>query len=43
VDMMLIYFGVYADWEIACAMCGKPNAKTNAAAPVVAGQKFTLK
>ncbi|KAM3073620.1 hypothetical protein ACMFMG_004496 [Clarireedia jacksonii] len=27
----------------ACAMCGKPNAKTNAAAPVVAGQKFTLK
>ncbi|PQE10876.1 Cript family protein [Rutstroemia sp. NJR-2017a BBW] len=27
----------------ACAMCGKPNAKTNAAAPVIAGQKFTLK
>ncbi|PFH58797.1 hypothetical protein XA68_13189 [Ophiocordyceps unilateralis] len=27
----------------ACAMCGKPNKKTSTKAPVVAGQKFTLK
>ncbi|PHH70572.1 hypothetical protein CDD80_5932 [Ophiocordyceps camponoti-rufipedis] len=27
----------------ACAMCGKPNKKTTSKAPVVAGQKFTLK
>ena len=28
---------------LACAMCGKPNSKTTDAAPVIAGQKFTLK
>ncbi|TVY38353.1 hypothetical protein LOCC1_G006177 [Lachnellula occidentalis] len=27
----------------ACAMCGKTNSKSTAAAPVIAGQKFTLK
>ncbi|TVY80929.1 Cysteine-rich PDZ-binding protein [Lachnellula suecica] len=27
----------------ACAMCGKANSKATAAAPVIAGQKFTLK
>ncbi|KAL3424981.1 microtubule-associated protein CRIPT [Phlyctema vagabunda] len=27
----------------ACAMCGKANSKSSAAAPVIAGQKFTLK
>ncbi|TVY14123.1 Cysteine-rich PDZ-binding protein [Lachnellula arida] len=27
----------------ACAMCGKANSKSTAAAPVIAGQKFTLK
>ncbi|RDA83870.1 hypothetical protein CP532_1209 [Ophiocordyceps camponoti-leonardi (nom. inval.)] len=27
----------------ACAMCGKPNKKATSTAPVVAGQKFTLK
>ncbi|KAF4581919.1 cript family protein [Ophiocordyceps camponoti-floridani] len=27
----------------ACAMCGKSNKKTTSKAPVVAGQKFTLK
>ncbi|KAF6820989.1 CRIPT family protein [Colletotrichum musicola] len=26
-----------------CASCGKPNKKAKSAAPVVAGQKFTLK
>ncbi len=28
---------------LACAMCGKANSKSTAAAPVIAGQKFTLK
>ncbi|PHH85870.1 hypothetical protein CDD83_11051 [Cordyceps sp. RAO-2017] len=27
----------------ACAMCGKPNNKSSSKAPVVSGQKFTLK
>ncbi|KAG9230012.1 microtubule-associated protein CRIPT-domain-containing protein [Amylocarpus encephaloides] len=27
----------------ACAMCGKAKSKSTAAAPVIAGQKFTLK
>merc|ERR1711964_719151 len=27
----------------ACAMCGKTNSKSTTAAPVIAGQKFTLK
>ncbi|KAH9214685.1 microtubule-associated protein CRIPT-domain-containing protein [Leptodontidium sp. 2 PMI_412] len=27
----------------ACAMCGKANSKSTTAAPVIAGQKFTLK
>jgi len=27
----------------ACSMCGKPNIQSTAAAPVIAGQKFTLK
>ncbi|KAM4054645.1 microtubule-associated protein CRIPT domain-containing protein [Hirsutella rhossiliensis] len=27
----------------ACAMCGKPNKKSTSKAPVVSGQKFTLK
>jgi len=27
----------------ACAMCGKANKKTKADAPVISGQKFTLK
>ncbi|CAG8954132.1 hypothetical protein HYFRA_00009236 [Hymenoscyphus fraxineus] len=27
----------------ACAMCGKASSKSTAAAPVIAGQKFTLK
>ncbi|TEA22205.1 hypothetical protein C8034_v002136 [Colletotrichum sidae] len=26
-----------------CASCGKPNKKSKSAAPVIAGQKFTLK
>jgi hypothetical protein len=29
--------------SLACAMCGKENSKSTAAAPVIAGQKFTLK
>lgn len=32
-----------ADRTLACAMCGKANSKSSAAAPVIAGQKFTLK
>ncbi|KAK5990165.1 hypothetical protein PT974_08431 [Cladobotryum mycophilum] len=26
-----------------CAMCGKPNKKSTSKAPIIAGQKFTLK
>lgn len=33
----------YSDEALACAMCGKANSKSTAAAPVIAGQKFTLK
>ena len=31
------------DHDVACAICGKANSKSTAAAPVIAGQKFTLK
>jgi hypothetical protein len=31
------------DLFLACPMCGKANSKSTAAAPVIAGQKFTLK
>jgi hypothetical protein len=34
---------VETDILSACAMCGKANSKSTAAAPVIAGQKFTLK
>lgn len=38
---------INSDWTnlrlAACAMCGKPNKKSKASAPVISGQKFTLK
>ena len=32
-----------ANISSACAVCGKAASKSTAAAPVIAGQKFTLK
>jgi hypothetical protein len=39
----ILKFSVATDSSAACAMCGKANSKSTAAAPVIAGQKFTLK
>jgi hypothetical protein len=40
---VLYLFRDQADRLLACAMCGKKESKSTAAAPVIAGQKFTLK